>query len=41
MIDHLSMGMLELLWYVSVICVMRENLPVALGAASVVPWTAL
>ena len=39
-IDHLPMGIVELLWYASVICVMRERLCVAMDAVSVAPWTA-
>ena len=40
-IDHSSMGIVELLWYASLICVLRESLCVALEAVSVAPWTAL
>ena len=39
--DHLSTGIVELLWYASLICVLRESLCVALEAVSVAPWTAL
>ena len=41
MIYHLLTGIVELLWYASVICVMRESLCVALEAVSVAPWTTL
>ena len=37
--DHLSTGILELLWYASLICVLRESLYVVLEALSVAPWT--
>ena len=40
-IGNLSIGIVEQLWYASVIWVMRERQPVALEAVSVAPWTAL
>ena len=39
--DHLLTGIVELLCYASLICVLRESLCVALEAESVAPWTAL
>ena len=39
--DHLSTGIVELLWYAYVICVTKESLCVALEAVSVFLWTAL
>ena len=41
MMDHLLTGIVELLWYACLICVMRESLCVALEAVSVAPWMAL
>ena len=38
--DNLSMGIVELLWYASVICVMRERQCVSLETMSVALWTA-
>ena len=37
MINHLSMGIVELLWYASIIFVMWESQCVALEAVSVAP----
>ena len=38
--DNSSTGIVVLLWYASLICVLRESLCVALETVSVAPWTA-
>ena len=41
MIDNLSMAIVELMWYASMICVMGDSLCVALEVVNVALWMPL